>query len=252
MKVRALSKKYLHDFLPFIGYGLIASIVYILFGFLSFPDGMSVLQQVKQDFVMSPYLISVVTMVGISFNYRRFKLAMQNGVSRKTFWKAKMLFIFKAAFIVNVVNIIVSFINIKMGPSETYIYFQIFDKAFNNVFIQSFSMFITDYVALLFIFISMNTFGTMASLMNKFGKAIFYSIGIVTYMILTNLLTQYSSRKLISKFFDRINGDAILNFIFDIKSKSPKPYMLILIMIILAIIAALFNLLFTKLEQVKR
>ncbi len=252
MKVKALSKQYCHDFLPFIWYGLIISFVYILFGFLSFPNGLTVMEQFKEDFVVAPYIISFVTMIGISFNYRRFKLAMQNGVSRKDFWKAKMLFIVKAAFIVNVVNIFIGYINIMMGSTETYAYYQFFGKAFSNVFLQFTSMFITDYVTLFFLFIAMNTFGTMASLMNKIGKSIFYSIGIVCYMFLSNLLTQYSSQRAITKLYKSINGESMSIFIFNVRSSHPKPFILIGLLIILSIIAAGFNLLFTKLEQVKR
>ncbi|KOY74973.1 hypothetical protein RZ54_09700 [Apilactobacillus kunkeei] len=252
MKTKALANQYCHDFIPYIWYGLVVSVVYILFGLLSADGARSLEYQFKETFFMAPYIITVVTMVGISFNYGRFKLAMQNGVSRKTFWKAKLLFIAKAALIVNVVNVIISFINMGMGPNETYLYYQAYGKAFSSVFAQSISMFITDYVVLLFIFIVMNTFGTMTSLMNKIGKSIFYSIGVVCYMFLTNLLTQYSSQRIISRFYARINGDAILNFIFSIGVKVPRPYPLIGFTIVLAIIAALFNLLFTKLEQVKR
>ena len=253
MKTKALAKQYCHDFIPYIWYGIIVSVVYILFGLLSVVDGQPPIEyQFKENFFLSPYIITIVTMIGISFNYRRFKLAMQSGVSRKTFWKAKMFFIAKATLIVNVVNVIISFINMKIGPSETYLYYQAYGKAFSNVFVQSISMFITDYVVLLFIFVAMNTFGTMTSLMNKIGKSIFYSIGVVCYMFVTNLLTQYSSQRLISRFYAHINGDAIFNFIFSIDAKVPRPYALIGFIIILTIIAALFNLLFTKLEQVKR
>ncbi|KOY79450.1 hypothetical protein [Apilactobacillus kunkeei] len=252
MKTKALAKQYCHDFIPYIWYGIVVSVVYILFGLLSADGAPSIGYQLKASFFMAPYIITVVTMIGISFNYRRFKLAMQSGVSRKTFWKSKMLFIAKSTLIVNVVNVVIGFINMKLGPSETYLYYQAYGKAFSNVFAQSISMFITDYVVLLFIFVAMNTFGTMTSLMNKIGKSIFYSIGVVCYMFFTNLLTQYSSQRLISRFYAHINGDAIFNFIFSIDAKVPRPYPLIGFMIILAIIAALFNLLFTKLEQVKR
>lgn len=256
MKKKALAKQYLHDFIPFIWYGIIVAIVYILFALLTDVNTASTAATIKEDlketFVLSPYLITLVTMLGISFNYHRFQVALQNGVSRKTFWKAKMLFIIKAAFLVNVVNVFLGLLNVMMGHEQTYAYYQLFGKAFSNMFLQSIFMFITDYVVLLFIFIAMNTFGTIASLMNRIGKSIFYSIGVVFYIFFTNLLTQYGSQKIISKFYARINGEAILNFIFGVDRYHSKPFALIGVFIILSIIAAGFNLLFTRLEQVKR
>ena len=247
-KVKYLSQQYSEQFYKILLVGFISGLVYFLFNMLSTNDVLTL--------YLFPYILSVFAFIGVCVNYSRFLFAMQIGVTRTNFWKAKIWFLAKMALLVNIINILVSFIAIKLNAATSiYMYMQTYFGFFHNTFIDVVFMFITDYFVLLFLMMIVNTFGTFVSLFNRVGKSIFYVIFIFVYISWQISLTKESFVNAIKEIFNNLHISSLLYFLLGITEKGDligNPIHLIITMIIFTIIVAGLNYLFTKLEQVKR
>lgn len=252
-KVKYLSQQYSGQFYKMLLWGGVGSLVYFLMANLMSAHNILALYKF-------PYIISIFAFIGVCANYNRFLFAMQIGVTRTNFFKAKILFVVKMALLVNVINILLTYMAIEVviklhASTSIYIYIETYFGFFHNMFIDVVFMFITDYLVLLFLMMIVNTFGTFVSLFNQVGKSIFYVIFIFVYISWQILLTKKSFFHAVKEIFSNLHISSLLNLLLGITEKGDKignPIHLIITMIIFTMIVASLNYLFTKLEQVKR
>ncbi|GAA6112405.1 MAG: hypothetical protein M3005_03780 [Apilactobacillus sp.] len=256
MRTKELVKMYVKEFLPFLQYALIVSLVLLLFSVLESEQKMR-LNDFKNQFVSIPYIFDFFALLCVSMNHNRFKLAIQHGIDRKDFWKAKLMFMAKASLVVNLINLVFVLIIMKMNGMYSLAYTSTYFGFFHNYFIDVIFMFITDYIALLLLMVCVNCFGTFASLFNRYGKICFYLILAAMYFFVGSILAKYSVVTSFTHFLGKIHTEVFLNLIFGLYEDQKlhpfsNPINIIISMLIMMVIAAALNLLFTKLVQVKR
>ncbi|MFT9004311.1 MAG: ABC transporter permease [Liquorilactobacillus hordei] len=121
-------------------------LIWIVFASLFFPwlfsgfnfSSLSV-KNVLTDTNLGPTLSILISGIAL-FPYNDFKLLIQNGISRKTFWKARVLSFLAVSILGQLIGIIFALLNPYMQHSwqESSMYMQVYGKYFGSTAMNSF------------------------------------------------------------------------------------------------------------------
>lgn len=198
-----------------------------------------------------------------SFNYKNFKLSIQNSISRKKFFKIKIKLILFFTIISCVFNLLENLMdkfifNISMN--------ELYSKQYNNYF-NSISIFLMTFFVIFFFILLANTWGSFLSLFSNIWKFIIHIFMISIFVSFCFLLVNPTYHDIFSKIMLSINADFVLDFVsgfIDGFNHHPaiqnnysnitiyNPNLTLLFLIIMSAIFLIINYKLTKLQQVNR
>ncbi|UQS85159.1 hypothetical protein MOO46_00720 [Apilactobacillus apisilvae] len=204
-----------------------------------------------------PTIFTLCLLILLSKNYDNFKIAIQNGINRKKFWKMKMWLVLSSSFTLSVFSFVVQIFRFNINDiSSSDWFFYNYSNFFSNNILDTIFMFISELFLAFFIMMLVNTWGSFMSLFNRLWKTIIYVSIIGSFIAFGISLNQ----TIIYNVFDYLvfsHSNGINNFFHLIlgisnNGSNNNPINLIITLLVCTIILSAINYGVTKLQQVNR
>ncbi|TPR18507.1 hypothetical protein DY138_05350 [Apilactobacillus timberlakei] len=198
----------------------------------------------------------------LSRNYGNFKLSIQNGMSRKQFFKSKMFIIIFSAFLSSLFSYIITIIIYILDKSYlSSFYISNYFQFFNSYILDLIFMFIADFCMMLFLIVFFNTFGSLMSLFNRMVKFFIYLLLIGLTVSFFIGIAHEGFYEYFVRIMDNFHVVSVFKFIsgfntIDIDQRhslaNANPINAILTLLISSSILSFISYKITKLQQVNR
>ncbi|TPR17806.1 hypothetical protein [Apilactobacillus timberlakei] len=206
--------------------------------------------------------VGLCFIVLLSRNYGNFKLSIQNGMSRKQFFKSKMFIIIFSAFLSSLFSFIITIIIYILDKSYlSSFYISNYFQFFNSYILNLIFMFIADFCMMLFLIVFFNMFGSLMSLFNRMVKLYIYLLLISLTVSFFIGIAHEGFYEYFVRIMDNLHVVSIFKFIsgfntIDIDQRhslaNANPINAILTLLISSSILSCISYKITKLQQVNR
>ncbi|WP_105957150.1 hypothetical protein [Apilactobacillus quenuiae] len=148
------------------------------------------------------------------FNYKNFKLAIQNSISRKNFFKLKIKLILFFSVISDLFNLLENLIDkFIFHISMDELYSKQYDNYFNINFYNTISIFLMTFFVIFFFILVFNTWGSFLSLFSNLWKFIIHIFMISMFISFCFLLSNPSYYDIFAKIMISINANFVLDLV---------------------------------------
>jgi len=190
MKVKQVSKYLFEHQISLVGQMYLWTIVVMLI----LPALLALITGTIQDFSFTDqlagtpigFLVTSFVFVISSLTYTNFKLLIQNGISRITFFRGEVISLMLVTLITNIINLLFGVLTLPFSDSKSFnVFTSMYQSEFSNHFLAGATNFVFSWLWILAFALTGLAIGSLMSLFSKrIQRVIFIAVPVFLFVIL--------------------------------------------------------------------